>query len=165
MYIPKAVFPLASVGGSLVTYALSLIPLFVLVLIDGRPLTWSLFFLPVGLLLLLVFSTGMALLVSSLNVFYRDVYHIAEVVFIAWFYATPIIWPQNAAAKLVGPHLAMLSRWNPMAALIDCLREPIYAGTLPSAHSLAWASVCAFAVLAIGGLTFRRLESKFIFYL
>ena len=120
VYVPKAIFPLATVGGSLVNYLLSLIPLFLLILVTGRPVGWAILFLPVGLLPLLVFCTGLALLVSSLNIFYRDVHHIAEVFFLGWFYATPIIWP----GKMI-PELEALSRWNPMALIVECIRQPI----------------------------------------
>ena len=160
VYVPKAVFPLASVGGSLVNFVLSLIPLFLLNLIDGRPIGWAVLFLPVGLLLLLGFSTGMGLLVSSLNVFYRDIQHITEVVFLAWFYATPIIWHVTFA-----PELETLSRWNPMALLIECLRAPIYQGTLPHFRTVALAAVSAIAVLALGAFVFARLERRFIYHL
>ena len=160
VYVPKAVFPLASIGGGLVNYLLSLLPLLLLVAIERRPVGWSLLFLPVGLLMLVVFTTGMALLVSGLNVFYRDVQHIAEVVFLAWFYASPIIWPAGADTRL-----EQISRLNPMAALIDCLREPLYSGTMPPLASLELGAASALGALVIGALVFRRLEPRFIHHL
>ena len=160
VYVPKSVFPLASVGGGIVNYLLSLLPLLLLVAIDRRPLGWSLLFLPVGLLLLIIFTTGMALLVSGLNVFYRDVQHITEVVFLAWFYASPIIWPTSIDSRLF-----VISAANPMAALIDCVRAPIYSGAMPPWASLELAVVSSLGVFVVGAMVFRRLEPRFIHHL
>ncbi len=160
VYIPKSVFPLASVGGGVVNYLLSLLPLLLLVAINGRPLGWSMLFLPVGLLLLVIFTTGVALLVSGLSVFYRDVHHITEVVFLAWFYASPIIWPTSIDSRLV-----VISAANPMAALIDCVRAPIYIGAMPPWASIELAVVSSLGILLVGWIVFRRLEPRFIYHL
>ncbi|MCZ6689066.1 MAG: ABC transporter permease [Planctomycetota bacterium] len=166
VYVPKAVFPLASIGGSAVNFVLSLIPLSFVIWAYQRPVGWSLLYFPVGLLFLLAFSTGMALLISSINVFFRDVQHIAEVVFLAWFYATPVIWPVGMLEGLDVPaYMTVLLDWNPMAALIECLRAPIYSGTMPSAHALNLAGASALGLLLVGMAVFRRLESRFIYHL
>lgn len=166
VYVPKTVFPLASVGGSLTNFLLSLIPLFLVALHYAVPLGWPLLFLPVGVGLLLTFSVGMALLVSGLNVFYRDIHHIAEVVLVAWFYLTPVIWPAEMIAEMEIPRwVQILIAWNPLAAMIECVRAPIHAGTLPDRATILWAGLCAFGALAVGVAVFRRLEGRFIYHL
>ena len=73
--VPKAVFPLSVVGSNLVNLALSLVPLFAMMLALRQPFTAALLFLPVGILVLTLFTAGATLFLASATVFFRDVRH------------------------------------------------------------------------------------------
>src|SRR5262249_13671457 len=74
--LPQAVFPLSVVGSNLVNFALSLVPLFLLMAVLGQPFTPALLFIPIGILILSVFTTGVTILFSTFTVFFPPVRHL-----------------------------------------------------------------------------------------
>ena len=90
--VPKLVFPMAAVVSNIINLLLSLIPLMILVPLMRHPFYWTWIYLPVPLLALVIFTTGMTFFFAAANVYYRDVAHILQVVLSAWFYVTPIIY-------------------------------------------------------------------------
>jgi ABC-type polysaccharide/polyol phosphate export permease len=122
------------------------------------------------------FATAMALLASALNVRFRDVEHLLEVILLAWFWLTPIVYPVTFVRdQLAGsPWLFRLYMANPMAGVVTAMQRAIYvhpvAGgrdILPSGgygFYLTWLGVAgaiALVLLALGLWTFRRLQADF----
>ncbi|HTN26008.1 MAG TPA: ABC transporter permease [Solirubrobacteraceae bacterium] len=124
---PRAVVPLAVALVAAMNLALNLVVLTVFVAISGVSPRWTWLLLPVPFALMLVFATGVALLLSALYVRYRDVRPIWEVVLQALFYATPILYPIQA---VIGESqtLATLALCNPIAALVQESRHLLVGG-------------------------------------
>ena len=124
---PRAVVPLAVALVAAMNLALNLVVLTVFVAISGVAPRWTWLLLPVPFALMLVFATGVALLLSALYVRYRDVRPIWEVVLQALFYATPILYPIQA---VIGESqtLATLALCNPIAALVQESRHLLVGG-------------------------------------
>jgi ABC-type polysaccharide/polyol phosphate export permease len=114
--------------------------------------------------LVLLFALGwaMALLGGLTTVLFRDAEYIANVGFQILFYATPIIYTDDA---LRTHRLEFLMYLNPLVAFLQLLRTPIIKGCLPDASSYAIA--CGTVLVLAGGATFflRSIQRKFIFYL
>ena len=119
---PRAVVPLSVALGATMNLALNLVVLGVFVVAAGVQPRWSWLALPIVLVLLLVFATGLAMALSALYVRYRDVQPIWEVVLQALFYATPILYPIELLAG-ESQTLAQLALMNPIAALIQEARH------------------------------------------
>jgi len=92
---PRLVIPLSSVVVAFFTLALNLIAVFAFILIYGIDPMWTWLFLPVILVLVLVLTGGVSLLISALNVRFRDVAIIWTVVATVLMYGSPIIYPLN----------------------------------------------------------------------
>ena len=88
----------------------------------------------------------LALALSTLNVFFRDVRYFYEAALLAWFYGTPIFYP----IEVVSPRAHAVLQWNPMYVLVDVFRTPIYAGIAPAAGVVTTAVVEAAATLVFG---------------
>jgi ABC-type polysaccharide/polyol phosphate export permease len=159
VYIPKAVIPLASVLTVLINFALSLIPLVLLVLIMGKPLTLALLFLPVATLLLAMFACGFAFLFSCLNVFFRDFMHMTDVLLQAWFYLSPIIY----TVDMVPEAYRFWFELNPMFHYIQCFQQPIYHGQLPSQFTIVMCTLWGVLALLVGYTVFAKNADKFVF--
>jgi hypothetical protein len=95
--LPQAVFPLSVVGSNFVNFALSLVPLFLLMLALHQPLSAALLFLPVAALILTAFISGVTLLLATATVFFRDVRHLTEVLLQVLFYLSPVIYAVDVA--------------------------------------------------------------------
>ena len=115
---PRAVVPLAVALVAAMNLALNLVVLVVFVALTGVEPRWSWLLLPIPFALLLVFATGVSMLLSALYVRYRDVRPIWEVVLQAFFYATPILYPIEAVIRQ-SETLAKVALLNPIATLVQ----------------------------------------------
>jgi len=169
IYFPREVLPISTVLASLVNFLLALIPLFLLSVILGRPLSpWLPLFLPLIILLQVIFVLGLSLLLSAINVFYRDTQMILEVLTLAWFFVTPIFWPihviKDKWVTILGLQLntwVWLNRLNPMASLAAAYRDILYWGQPTGLDFLARTAVTCLVILAFGYWVFARLSPKF----
>lgn len=161
--MPPSLFPLASALSSLVNFLLSLPALVVLAVLLGAPIGWGLLYFPIGVLVLTVFLIGAALMVSALNVFFRDTQHLVEILLSMAFYLTPIIYPL-AMIEHAAPSVALVLRWNPMTALIEGVRAPVLDSALPSGGALWVGPVIAAATFAIGWIGFSRVQDRFLYH-
>lgn len=125
---PRAVVPLAVALVAAMNLALNLVVLAVFVVASGVEPRWTWLLLPIPLALMMLFATGVAMLLSALYVRYRDVRPIWEVVLQALFYATPILYPIEAVIAH-SETLAKIALMNPLAALIQESRHLLVGGT------------------------------------
>jgi len=174
---PRVVLPLSSVGFAAVHFVLQLgVLLVVLALFYRDAFGPQLVLLVPALAVVLVFATAMALLASALNVRYRDVEHLLEVILLAWFWLTPIVYPVTYVRdELAGsPWLFRLYLANPMTGVVTAMQRAIYVHPVTGGRQilpaggygfyLTWLGVggaIALALLAAGLWTFRRLQADF----
>jgi ABC-2 type transport system permease protein len=125
---PRAVVPLAVALVAAMNLALNLVVLAIFVVLSGVEPRWTWLLLPIPLALMMLFATGVAMLLSALYVRYRDVRPIWEVVLQALFYATPILYPIEAVIRH-SDTLAKIALMNPIAALIQESRHLLVGGT------------------------------------
>jgi len=167
VYFPREVLPLSIVLSNLVNFLLALIVLSgMMVIFRVRPTTWLLY-LPLLILIQIAFSSGVALILSTINVFYRDTEHIMDVLILAWFFVTPVFWnhqdlPQVATFLGVDwPVQRLTFILNPMASLISAYRDILYFGRRIDIYFLSRTIVTAMAVLVIGYWLFTRYSKVF----
>ena len=120
--LPLEVFPVSAVMSNLVHFLLAMVVLFGFIFAFGGSLSLWLLALPAVVVFQTFFLIALALIVSSLFVFYRDVASILEVVLTGWFYVTPIIYPIYLASEKL-PEMNMqwafvLLMLNPMTSII-----------------------------------------------
>jgi ABC-2 type transport system permease protein len=180
---PRVVLPLASVGFAGVHFVLQLLVFFVF-LVPFYPDAFGaqLWLLLPALAVAVAFTVGMSLLASALNVRYRDVQHLLEIVLLAWFWVTPIVYPVTVVRdRLAEEGLLWLFRIymaNPMTAVVVAAQRAIYnhpvvatdggpRQVLPAGgygFYMKWlgvAAVVSVVLLAVGLWTFRRRQADF----
>jgi ABC-2 type transport system permease protein/lipopolysaccharide transport system permease protein len=161
IYIPRHIFPVAVSASLLVDTCLSMGALFLLALALGAKVTPALFFLPVAMALLYVFSLGTALILSVVFVYFRDMEYITNILLQLAYYLTPIIYPLS---RIPEAYVGWFNL-NPMLHFIALFRHPIYLGVLPSPQAIAITSGVALATFTAGVLVFRAREHDLIFRL
>jgi lipopolysaccharide transport system permease protein len=166
--LPQAVFPLSVVGSNLVNFALSLVPLFVIMAALHQPFTPALLFLPVGMIIFTLFTAGVTLLFATFTVFFRDVRHLAEVALQMLMYLSPVLYD----LRMLGEHhewwfhlFRLFLRLNPLAYLLPLVRDPVYYGRLPPLSVLGVATGGSILMLAVGLAVFQRLAPRHVHYL
>jgi len=168
IYFPKLVLPLAASMSGVVNFLFGLIPLVALMaLLYPHRLSAWLLLIPVIAVVQLVFATAVAIAVSALNVFYRDIGNIARHLMRFWFYLSPTLYGLDLVAG-IGRRDAtagsIVGAWylvNPFTYLLGAYRNVIYEGTAPAWGGLAVVGVVALILLALAILLFKRLEPNF----
>jgi ABC-2 type transport system permease protein len=171
VWFPREVLPLAAVGASLVNLFLQASVLLVgLLAFRNVPELRLLPLLVVAVVVLVVLTSGLALIVAALNVRYRDVQHLLDVSLLAWFWLSAVVYPYRLVADRLGD-LEWLSTANPVLPVILTFQRVLYNPvdeTVLGADGEGWflsrlGVVAVVAVLTcIAGLQlFRRLEDDF----
>ncbi|MGH9844433.1 MAG: ABC transporter permease [Blastocatellia bacterium] len=151
IYLPRMIFAATALGTGLVNLLLSLIPLFVIMLVTGVPIRPSWLFLPVPVLLVAMFTFGMALLLSTLAAYFADVLDMYQLFLVAWMYLTPIIYPK----EIVPARLQWIMNLNPMYHLLETFRAPLY-GSIAGPKTLTAAIAVAVGTFLFGWWIFAR---------
>ena len=167
VYFPREVLPLTVVLSSTVNFVISLPVFFAVALILGVPLTPWMLLVPVVLLVQMIFSVGIGLILATLNVYYRDTQIIMEVLMLAWFFLTPIIWDARSlpAVKVIFGMPLSIQRLvyilNPMASIIASYRDTMYWGVQPALDFFLRSAATAAVILVLGYAVFHRFSASF----
>jgi len=156
VYFPREIFPFSSVIVCLVDFAVGSVVLVALMLYYHVPVGLNLLWLPVVVLVHVMFTTAMALVVSMANLFYRDVKYLFEIVISIWMFASSAIYPADRVEGLVG----LLVRLNPMTPIIDAYRAVLLLNSAPSMMFVGAAIFSTFA-LFLTWLLFHHSEFQF----
>lgn len=158
IYIPRTIFAVSSVGTGLVNLLLSLVPLLFFVILFKIPITPALLFLPVPILFLAMFSLGIGLFLSSIAIYYSDVAEMYQILLMAWFYLSPIIWTDELIPESI---LNLIRIFNPMYYLINLFRIPILNGTIPDISFILISGTWALVSIVIGWYVFTKRADEF----
>ncbi|HEP1785456.1 TPA: ABC transporter permease [Streptococcus suis] len=164
----KEIIVFSSVAGAAINYAINLVVVLVFALISGVQFTWtSLIIFPLFVELVLL-ATGVAFILSSLFVRFRDIGPIWEVVLQAGLYATPIIYSLTFIIQRGQTNVAKIMMLNPIAQIIQDLRHfLIYSGnmTLRDLISNPFIIVIPYllpiVVFALGYIIFNKNAKRF----
>jgi lipopolysaccharide transport system permease protein len=167
VYFPRAVLPASIMLSNLVNFLIALPVYFVLAWLLGVRYTPYVLFLPLVVLVEMIFILGVSLLLSALNVFYRDVQQIMEVLILAWFFVTPVIWDVSllpASRMVLGvevPVQRLTYILNPMASIVATYRDILYYGRPIGWDFFLRTAITVVIVLVIGFFVFNRLKGRF----
>jgi lipopolysaccharide transport system permease protein len=166
VYFPREALPLSSVLANLVNFLLALLVLFVVMAVFKSRLSPWIWLLPLVILVQTCFILGIALMLSTVNVFYRDTLMIMDVVMLAWFFLTPIIYPATylpRSYEIFGYTInvqRLIYILNPMASLVAAYRDLLYWGYRTNLDFLFRTAVTAVAVLILGYAVFIRYGNR-----
>lgn len=161
VYVPKIIFPIATIGVEAVNFFFSLMSLSVLALFLGAKISWGLLFLPFALLLTALFVLGIILVVGIVNVYFRDLFHIIQIVFTGMFYLIPIVYKK----ELFTGSLSIILKINPFFYFVELFHQIIYEARIPDASLWLNCIVLMTFSLVVGLLVFRSREKDVIYRL
>lgn len=163
---PRQLLVLAGSGALFVTFLIEMAVLAIFLLVFGLdPVLWLLPAL-VLMVLLAVFGTGIGLMLSVANVYFRDSSHFVAIGMQVLFYATPVIYPITLVSA-VRPTSAV-ARWhinelymaNPMVHFVEAFRDLLYEHHLPSLGTIAVLVLGSAASLLLGWAVFARFSGR-----
>jgi lipopolysaccharide transport system permease protein len=155
--VSREILPIATVLGTCLQMAPQVALLLTMVLISGYGVNWYWLWLPYVWGFLIVFSLGLALIFSSLNVYVRDIRYVVESANLVLFWMVPIFYSFSSIA----PAYREIYQLNPIAAVVLASRNILLEGTAPPTTLLLKLAISSLSMLAVGVFTFRKLQSGF----
>ena len=161
-FVKKVVFPLevltiVSMGTALFHMIVSLGILLVFFFVANFLINWTIVFLPVILLPLVLMALGVSWFISSLSVFMRDVTQVVGILSTVLLFLSPIFYPLSAVPEVLRTYLYL----NPLTVIIEQVRKVVIWGTLPDWGPLAVHFVVSLTVMWIGYWWFNRTRKAF----
>ena len=160
--LPKTVFPISKTISSSISFVITSLIFVILSWCFGVKPTLYYLLIPVVLLLVIIFATGMAFLLSTLQVFFRDTQHLYSVICTIWMYATPILYPFY---ETIPPGLQPIFKINPMFYYVAFFRDVAFYGQMPDIQTILCVLGWAFGMLIFGLFVFCRKQDSFIYYI
>lgn len=128
VYVPREVFPLASVGSALFNFVVQMAVLIVATLVSGHPpLHLGLLYAVPALAIIVVYGLAFALFFGALNVYLRDMQYLVEVFTMLLFWASPVVYSWQMVRDLVSnPALVEAYTNNPLTLAILGFQEAFW---------------------------------------
>lgn len=173
VYFPREILPITVVLANLVNYLLALPVMFLVMagiqftVLHELRFSWSFAFLPVILMIQIIFLFGVTLFLSTIAIFFRDTTHIIDIFIQLWIFLTPVFYSLEVVTQ--GNVIAAKAvRWlNPMASLVDFYRDILYGQPnnphpgLPALDGVFRTLLTALVILAIGAYVFHSNSAHF----
>jgi lipopolysaccharide transport system permease protein len=156
VYFPRLIIPAAAVTARLVDFAISFVILAGLMIYYRAGLTAQIAMLPVLILMVALLALGFGMLVSALNVKYRDIGVMLPVVLQLWMFVSPVVYP----LALVPEKWRVVYSLNPMVGIISGFRSAIL-GDAFDWPALAVSAAVAVVLPIYSAYLFRRVERGF----
>jgi ABC-2 type transport system permease protein len=172
---PHEMLPLASIRAQTINFFFQFLVLIAFMLVFGYPLIQrGLILLPLALIVLLLFTAALGFATAAWNVRYRDTGHLVELLLLAWFWSTPIVYPSSFVSDSLGSAGFSIYLLNPMTNIVMSFQRALYGGTSDQAlktlprPGLTWygwrllaVGAVSLVVLYLSWRTFHRRSGDF----
>lgn len=170
IHFPNYIIVVSATVGALISLAINMCVVLVFCIFNQVHFTWIVLWLPLNFIEFYALALGTALLLAALNVYFRDMQHIWEVLMQVFFYATPIIYPLSLVTeKTNNPIFAKIMLLSPPAQIIQDIRHNLIA---PDTTPTVWKEISnwgirlipvalTFFILWLGIHIFRKYSQKF----
>lgn len=158
IYFPREVMPIATVTSGFVNMLLTFIVVFIVLIFSGRGINpVALLCLPVVMIVEYILCIGIALIVSALTVYFRDLQYILGIFIMALQYLTPVMYGPDMVPDWVLP----IFNLNPMTPIITIYRDILYWKKVPDMTELLYALGLGIIFIVIGYFLFKKLQKGF----
>ncbi|MBI5127065.1 ABC transporter permease [Candidatus Roizmanbacteria bacterium] len=160
IYFPREILVYGTIMAKIVDFFYSCLVLILFFIYFKVPLNSQILWVIPIFIIQLIFTAGLSLLISTFNLFYRDIQYLLNLVISLWFYLTPILYPVEQFPEKY--------RWififNPMSVIINAYRQTVLGGGEPNLNSLGIATVTSILFFIVSFLIFKKSEGKFADY-
>ncbi|MBM7095809.1 ABC transporter permease [Bacillus sp. H-16] len=158
VYLPKSIFPLSMTFTQGVNFVFGLVVVAIFLAVFGVVPGWQVVYLPIIILVQLLFLLAISLAVAYVCVFIRDIDNILSHVLRVFFYASPIIWE---GGRLPAEY-AWIVAINPVAIIVDSYRAVLMYQTDPQFGGLFVIAVSSALIICALVYHYSKNEHKII---
>ncbi len=157
IYFPREAMPIASMGAALFDFLIASIIFILMMFFYHVKISENILLLAVIIPTIVVFTLGISLILSALNVIFRDIKFIVPLGLQVWLYISPVIYSLNQVPDNIRKFYII----NPMAVLLQSFRDVTVAGSAPNIKELFLAIVISISTLIVGYIFFKHKEKIF----
>ncbi|MBS4762060.1 ABC transporter permease [Carnobacteriaceae bacterium zg-ZUI252] len=161
IYIPKYLFTLSKIISSLINILSSFSALIIVMIVTRAELHATIILAIIPIVLLTIFSLGVGLMLASLVVKFRDIIHLYSVILTVLMYMMPVIYNVSILPSVI----SRIVLFNPLTQILIFFRDVTIYGQMPTLFTLAYSTVAAFVMLALGLRVFYKIQDTFILYI
>lgn len=154
---PSEILPIVSVISAVISHLISLGLLVVIILIFTAKIPATALLIIAYLLLTALFAVGLGWMLSSVNVFLKDVQQVLGLVLMGWFFFTPVFYSPGVIPAWLLPVLKL----NPVYHLVEGYRLALLAGRALPLGDFIYLAAISVITFGLGGVFFRRLKPWF----
>lgn len=161
VYVPKYMYPFASVISGYIMFLISLIVLASVAIVRGVKPTWHLMEAIFPLVIVFIMTLGAGLLLSAVAVFFRDMEYLWGVALMLLMYACAIFYRVEDIASEKNIWLFQL---NPLYAVIENFRDAIFGNSM-NISAMLYSLIFSIVLLVIGTVVFYKKQDQFILHI
>lgn len=167
VYFARVVMPVSDIFAVGYNWLFEMGVLLLALIIAGAQIWLTLPYTLVALLALFLFTAGLGLVLSILNVYFRDTEHLLALALQLWMYLTPVIYPvtlvsqlSNSAGPIFGTSFTLLDIYqlNPMTSFVELFRKTLYDVAAPSPLLLLTCVLWSMVTIAAGVVLYSRKD-------
>ena len=156
IYFPREVLPLSFILASLFDFLIACTTLTVFLFIIRIGFSFYLLLIPCLLIFLVLFTTGLCLILSSANLFFRDVKYVVDIILMFGIFFTPVFYE----ASLFGKWETLLLL-NPVGSILEAINTSVVLQRMPDIPWFIYAGLSSTAMCMIGLIVFHKQEPYF----
>lgn len=157
IYFPREIFVISTILAKIIDFLLASTVFILFLILYRQTVTLHLLWVLPIFLIQQLFTYGFALILSSFNLFYRDIQYILNLLLTVWMYLTPVIYP----TEIFPAQYKWIFQLNPMAVFVNAYRQVILGGGPPNLTSLGIALAVSLMLTFLGYRIFKKLEGVF----
>ncbi len=157
VYFPRLILPIVPCIASLVDFVIALSIVFIMMFIYGYMISWTILYIPILVLLMLITASGLGMWLSALAIQYRDVPYGVEFLVQLLMYAAPVIFPVSWLPESLKLYLGIY----PMYGVIEGFRSAILNQTPMPWDLIGIGAISAIIMLFAGAYYFKKKERIF----
>lgn len=157
IYFPRIILPISTVNSTFMNMFYSMIVVLLTILVSGIGFSKYILLLPVAMIMQYILVLGMTFMFSALNVYFRDLEYILNIIVMIWFYLTPIVYK----IEMIPEKYRFWFYLNPMTGIINFYRNILYYKRMPSFNAFGGILIYGIIMIVIGYFVFEKLQKNF----
>ena len=157
VYFPRIILPISTVTSCLVNFLISCVIILLFCIGSGIGLGVNLLWLPLVVVIQYVMLLGFSFILSSIEMYMRDIEHIVNFILSMAFYVTPILYTPDIFPE----NLSWVLKINPMAYLVNAYRSIFFYKEMPDMLGLGIVGIFSVVIFVVGYFIFEKLQKGF----